>query len=114
MEGKSNELARVAATQVADNAGRTYNPLLLYGGVGLGKTHLMQAVGNELRRQNPDAKVLYLHSQRFVQDMVALQTGTMQDFMKFYRSADALLIDDIQFLQKLRSKKNSSMSLMPY
>ncbi|MEC7380353.1 MAG: DnaA/Hda family protein, partial [Pseudomonadota bacterium] len=96
VEGKSNELARAAATQVADNAGRTYNPLLLYGGVGLGKTHLMQAVGNELRRQNPDAKVLYLHSQRFVQDMVkALQTGTMQDFMKFYRSVDALLIDDI-------------------
>ena len=107
MEGKSNELARAAATQVADNAGRTYNPLLLYGGVGLGKTHLMQAVGNELRRQNPDAKVLYLHSQRFVQDMVkALQTGTMQDFMKFYRSVDALLIDDIQFFaKKLRSQE---------
>ena len=107
VEGKSNELARAAATQVADNAGRTYNPLLLYGGVGLGKTHLMQAVGNELRRQNPDAKVLYLHSQRFVQDMVkALQTGTMQDFMKFYRSVDALLIDDIQFFaKKLRSQE---------
>ena len=107
VEGKSNELARAAATQVADNAGRTYNPLLLYGGVGLGKTHLMQAGGNELRRQNPDAKVLYLHSQRFVQDMVkALQTGTMQDFMKFYRSVDALLIDDIQFFaKKLRSQE---------
>lgn len=107
VEGKSNELARAAARQVADNAGRTYNPLLLYGGVGLGKTHLMQAVGNELRRQNPDAKVLYLHSQRFVQDMVkALQTGTMQDFMKFYRSVDALLIDDIQFFaKKLRSQE---------
>ena len=107
VEGKSNELARAAATQVAGNAGRTYNPLLLYGGVGLGKTHLMQAVGNELRRQNPDAKVLYLHSQRFVQDMVkALQTGTMQDFMKFYRSVDALLIDDIQFFaKKLRSQE---------
>lgn len=107
VEGKSNELARAAATQVAGNAGRTYNPLLLYGGVGLGKTHLMQAVGNELLRQNPNAKVLYLHSQRFVQDMVkALQTGTMQDFMKFYRSVDALLIDDIQFFaKKLRSQE---------
>jgi len=100
-------LARAAATQVADNAGRTYNPLLLYGGVGLGKTHLMQAVGNELLQRNPNAKVLYLHSQRFVQDMVkALQTGTMQDFMKFYRSVDALLIDDIQFFaKKMRSQE---------
>jgi chromosomal replication initiator protein len=107
VEGKSNELARAAATQVAGNAGRTYNPLLLYGGVGLGKTHLMQAVGNEILRQNPNAQVLYLHSQRFVQDMVkALQTGTMQDFMKFYRSVDALLIDDIQFFaKKLRSQE---------
>jgi chromosomal replication initiator protein len=107
VEGKSNELARAAATQVADNAGRTYNPLLLYGGVGLGKTHLMQAVGNELLQRNPNAKVLYLHSQRFVQDMVkALQTGTMQDFMKFYRSVDALLIDDIQFFaKKMRSQE---------
>ena len=107
VEGKSNELARAAATQVADNAGRTYNPLLLYGGVGLGKTHLMQAVGNELLSRNPNAKVLYLHSQRFVQDMVkALQTGTMQDFMKFYRSVDALLIDDIQFFaKKMRSQE---------
>ena len=107
VEGKSNELARAAATQVANNAGRTYNPLLLYGGVGLGKTHLMQAVGNELLQRNPNAKVLYLHSQRFVQDMVkALQTGTMQDFMKFYRSVDALLIDDIQFFaKKMRSQE---------
>jgi chromosomal replication initiator protein len=107
VEGKSNELARAAATQVADNAGLTYNPLLLYGGVGLGKTHLMQAVGNELLQRNPNAKVLYLHSQRFVQDMVkALQTGTMQDFMKFYRSVDALLIDDIQFFaKKMRSQE---------
>jgi chromosomal replication initiator protein len=80
---------------------------LLYGGVGLGKTHLMQAVGNELLQRNPNAKVLYLHSQRFVQDMVkALQTGTMQDFMKFYRSVDALLIDDIQFFaKKMRSQE---------
>ena len=80
---------------------------MLYGGVGLGKTHLMQAVGNELLQRNPNAKVLYLHSQRFVQDMgKALQTGTMQDFMKFYRSVDALLIDDIQFFaKKMRSQE---------
>jgi len=107
VEGKSNELAKAAASQVADNAGQSYNPLLMYGGVGLGKTHLMQAVGNEILRRKPEAKVMYLHSQRFVQDMVkALQTGTMQDFMQFYRSVDALLIDDIQFFaKKLRSQE---------
>lgn len=107
VEGKSNELAKAAASQVADNAGQSYNPLLMYGGVGLGKTHLMQAVGNEILRRKPEAKVMYLHSQRFVQDMVkALQTGTMQDFMQFYRSIDALLIDDIQFFaKKLRSQE---------
>nr|NIP15394.1 chromosomal replication initiator protein DnaA [Pseudomonadales bacterium]NIX08683.1 chromosomal replication initiator protein DnaA [Pseudomonadales bacterium] len=83
------------------------NPLLLYGGVGLGKTHLMQAVGNCVLDENPDAKVVYLHSQRFVQDMVkALQQGTMQDFMQYYRSVDTLLIDDIQFFaKKLRSQE---------
>ena len=104
---QSNELAKAAASQVADNAGQSYNPLLMYGGVGLGKTHLMQAVGNEILRRKPDARVMYLHSQRFVQDMVkALQTGTMQDFMQFYRSVDALLIDDIQFFaKKLRSQE---------
>ena len=107
VEGKSNELAKAAATQVADNAGHSYNPLLLYGGVGLGKTHLMQAVGNRVLEHNPDAKVVYLHSQRFVQDMVkALKHGTMQDFMQYYRSVDALLIDDIQFFaKKLRSQE---------
>lgn len=107
VEGKSNELAKAAALQAAQNAGESYNPLLLYGGVGLGKTHLMQAVGNYVRTQNPRAKVVYLHSQRFVQDMVkALQQGTMQDFMQFYRSVDALLIDDIQFFaKKLRSQE---------
>ena len=83
---------------MADEAGRRYNPLLLYGGVGLGKTHLMHAVGNRILEDQPDAKVVYLHSQRFVQDMVkALQLGTMQEFMQHYRSVDALLIDDIQF-----------------
>ena len=101
VEGKSNELARAAATQVADNAGRSYNPLLLYGGVGLGKTHLMHAVGNALLSKNPNANILYLHSQRFVQNMVkALQSGTMDQFMKLYRNVDALLIDDIQFFAK--------------
>ena len=107
VEGKSNELARAAATQVADNAGRSYNPLLLYGGVGLGKTHLMHAVGNALLQKNPNAQILYLHSQRFVQNMVkALQSGTMDQFMKLYRNVDALLIDDIQFFaKKMRSQE---------
>jgi len=107
VEGKSNEWAKAAAVQVAANAGRSYNPLLLYGGVGLGKTHLMQAVGNMLLQRNPQARVQYLHSQRFVQDMVrALQQGTMQRFMNHYRSLDALLIDDIQFFaKKLRSQE---------
>ncbi|TVS15108.1 MAG: chromosomal replication initiator protein DnaA [Gammaproteobacteria bacterium] len=107
VEGKSNELAKAAAIQVAENAGRSYNPLLLYGGVGLGKTHLMQAVGNLILARDRSAKVVYLHSQRFVQDMVkALQQGTMQDFMNYYRSVSALLIDDIQFFaNKLRSQE---------
>ncbi len=107
VEGKSNELAKAAAIQVAENAGRSYNPLLLYGGVGLGKTHLMQAVGNLVLARDRSARVVYLHSQRFVQDMVkALQQGTMQDFMSYYRSVSALLIDDIQFFaNKLRSQE---------
>ncbi|MGD8829340.1 MAG: chromosomal replication initiator protein DnaA [Pseudomonadales bacterium] len=107
VEGKSNEMAKAAATQVARNAGQSYNPLLLYGDVGLGKTHLMQAVGNEVKAANPDAKVVYLHSQRFVQDMVkALRQGTMAEFMAYYRSVDMLLIDDIQFFaKKLRSQE---------
>ena len=107
VEGQSNEIARAAALQVSENLGQSYNPLLLYGGVGLGKTHLMQAVGMEILAKNPNSKVVYLHSQRFVQDMVkALQNGTMQDFMKYYRNVDALLIDDIQFFaNKLRSQE---------
>ena len=107
VEGKSNEMAKAAALRVAENAGASYNPLLLYGGVGLGKTHLMQAVGNFLLAGKPDATVVYLHSQRFVQDMVrALQQGTMAEFMSYYRSVDALLIDDIQFFaNKLRSQE---------
>jgi chromosomal replication initiator protein len=98
VEGKSNQLALAAAQQVAENPGDSYNPLFLYGGVGLGKTHLMHAVGNALRAQNPTAKVVYLHSERFVADMVkALQLNAITDFKRFYRSVDALLIDDIQF-----------------
>ena len=98
VEGKSNQLALAAARQVAENPGASYNPLFLYGGVGLGKTHLMQAVGNFLVKQNRNAKVVYLHSERFVADMVkALQLNAINDFKKYYRSVDALLIDDIQF-----------------
>ena len=98
VEGKSNQLALAAAQQVAEHPGSSYNPLFLYGGVGLGKTHLMHAVGNAMRRQNPEAKIVYLHSERFVADMVkALQLNAINDFKRFYRSVDALLIDDIQF-----------------
>ena len=83
---------------MAERPGHSYNPLFLYGGVGLGKTHLMHAVGNALRTQNPDSRVVYLHSERFVADMVkALQLNAINDFKRFYRSVDALLIDDIQF-----------------
>lgn len=98
VEGKSNQLARAACTQVAGNPGEAYNPLFLYGGVGLGKTHLMHAVGNLILRDRPGAKVLYLHSERFVGDMVkALQHNAINEFKRHYRGADALLIDDIQF-----------------
>jgi chromosomal replication initiator protein len=98
VEGKSNQLALAAAQQVAENPGGSYNPLFIYGGVGLGKTHLMHAVGNALRQRKPDAKIVYLHSERFVADMVkALQLKAIDEFKQFYRSVDALLIDDIQF-----------------
>ncbi len=98
VEGKSNQLGLAAARQVAENPGGAYNPLFIYGGVGLGKTHLMQAVGNALVAKNPNAKVVYLHSERFVADMVkALQLNAINDFKRYYRSMDALLIDDIQF-----------------
>lgn len=98
VEGKSNQLARAASLQVAENPGAAYNPLFLYGGVGLGKTHLMHAIGNFILQRKPNAKVLYLHSERFVADMIkALQTNTINDFKNYYRSLDALLIDDIQF-----------------
>ena len=98
VEGKSNQLARAASTQVAENPGTAYNPLFIYGGVGLGKTHLMHAVGNLMLKKNPAAQVVYLHSERFVADMVkALQHNAINEFKRFYRSVDALLIDDIQF-----------------
>ena len=98
VEGKSNQLALAAAQQVAENPGGSYNPLFIYGGVGLGKTHLMHAVGNAMRERKPDAKIVYLHSERFVADMVkALQLKAIDEFKQFYRSVDALLIDDIQF-----------------
>jgi chromosomal replication initiator protein len=98
VEGKSNQLARAASIQVAENTGGAYNPLFLYGGVGLGKTHLMHAVGNAIIQKKPDAKVVYLHSERFVADMVkALQLNAINEFKRYYRSVDALLIDDIQF-----------------
>jgi chromosomal replication initiator protein len=100
VEGKSNQLARAAAFQVAENPGisYTYNPLFLYGGVGLGKTHLMHAIGNRIRQKNPAARVAYVHSERFVSDMVrALQNNRIDEFKRSYRSLNALLIDDIQF-----------------
>ncbi len=101
VEGKSNQLARAASVQVADSPGGAYNPLFLYGGVGLGKTHLMQAIGNEIVKRKSSAKVVYLHSERFVADMVkALQLNAINEFKRYYRSVDALLIDDIQFFAK--------------
>jgi chromosomal replication initiator protein len=98
VEGKSNQLARAAARQVGENPGRSYNPLFIYGGVGLGKTHLMQAAGHLMLERNPHARVIYVHSERFVADMVkALRHGTINEFKRYYRGVDALLIDDIQF-----------------
>jgi chromosomal replication initiator protein len=107
VEGKSNQLATAAAKQVSENPGKAYNPLFIYGGVGLGKTHLMHAVGNLILEKKPHGKVIYLHSERFVADMVkALQTNTIDEFKRFYRSVDALLIDDIQFFaNKERSQE---------
>ena len=98
VEGKSNQLARAAAVQVAQNPGSAYNPLFIYGGVGLGKTHLMHAIGAEILARDPAAKVAYVHSERFVSDMVrGLQHNTIAEFKRSYRTLDALLIDDIQF-----------------
>lgn len=98
VEGKSNQLGRAASLQVTENPGGAYNPLFIYGGVGLGKTHLMHAIGNNILKNKPNAKILYLHSERFVADMIkALQTNTINDFKNYYRNLDALMIDDIQF-----------------
>ena len=98
IEGKSNQLARAASMQTSQNPGMSYNPLFIYGGVGLGKTHLMHAIGHSILQQSPGANIAYLHSERFVADMVkALQHNVINDFKRHYRSVDALLIDDIQF-----------------
>ncbi|WP_462153469.1 chromosomal replication initiator protein DnaA [Pseudoalteromonas piscicida] len=107
VEGKSNQLAKAAATQVADNPGSAFNPVFIYGGTGLGKTHLLHAVGNGIIEQKPDAKIVYMHSERFVQDMVkALQNNAIEEFKRYYRSVDALMIDDIQFFaNKERSQE---------
>ncbi|MDH5391846.1 MAG: chromosomal replication initiator protein DnaA [Gammaproteobacteria bacterium] len=105
VEGKSNQLACAAAKQVAETPGQAYNPFFIYGGVGLGKTHLMHAIGNQILETNPNAKVAYLHSERFVSHMIkALQHKMIDEFKQYYRSLDALLIDDIQFF----ARKNSS------
>jgi chromosomal replication initiator protein len=107
VEGKSNQLAKAAAVQVAENPGRAYNPLFLYGGVGLGKTHLMHAIAHMIKHRDEEARIAYVHSERFVSDMVrALQHSKMNDFKTAYRSLDALLIDDIQFFaDKERSQE---------
>ena len=98
IEGRSNQIAKASAQQIAKNPGGGFNPFFLYSGVGLGKTHLMHAIGNEITRNYPDARVLYMYSERFVEDMVrALREDKMEKFKKFYRSVDVLLIDDVQF-----------------
>ncbi|MCB1757362.1 MAG: chromosomal replication initiator protein DnaA, partial [Gammaproteobacteria bacterium] len=98
VEGKSNQLGRAAAMKIAETPGTAYNPLFIYGGVGLGKTHLMQAVGNMMLETNPRARVVYLHSETYVREMInALRQRTINEFKQFYRGLDALLIDDIQF-----------------
>ena len=98
VEGKSNQLAKAASMQVAENPGRAYNPLFLYGGVGLGKTHLMHSIAHLIKDNDAESRIAYVHSERFVGDMVrALQHNSMNEFKTAYRSLDALLIDDIQF-----------------
>ena len=101
VEGKSNHIALAASRQIGGGLKNSYNPLFIYGGVGLGKTHLMHAVGNELLDSDPNKKIAYVHSERFVSDMVkSLQLGAISEFKQYYRSLDALLIDDIQFFAK--------------
>lgn len=99
--GKANQLARAAAIQVAENPGQAYNPLFIYGGVGLGKTHLLQAIGNHLKKEHPEAKIRYLHAERYVSDVVkAYEHKSFDEFKRQYHSLDLLLIDDIQFFAK--------------
>jgi chromosomal replication initiator protein len=99
--GRANQLARAAAIQVAENPGAAYNPLFIYGGVGLGKTHLLQAIGNELKKHKPEAKIRYLHAERYVSDVVkAYENKAFDEFKRQYHSLDLLLIDDIQFFAK--------------
>ena len=101
VEGKSNHIALAASRQIGGGLKNSYNPLFIYGGVGLGKTHLMHAVGNQLLESDPNKKIAYVHSERFVSDMVkSLQLGAISEFKQYYRSLDALLIDDIQFFAK--------------
>lgn len=96
--GKANQLARAAATQVANNPGTSYNPLFLYGGVGLGKTHLMHAIGNAVLDEKPKARIRYIHAEQYVSDVVkAYQRKAFEEFKHYYHSLDLLLIDDIQF-----------------
>jgi chromosomal replication initiator protein len=98
VEGKSNQLAKAASLQVSENVGKAYNPLLIYGASGLGKTHLMHAIGNAILTKNPNANIVYLHSEKFVQDMVkAFQQNSIDSFKEYYRNVDALFVDDIQF-----------------
>ena len=113
VEGKSNHMALAAAKQVATNPNGDYNPLFIYGGVGLGKTHLMHAVGNEILNSDKSKRIVYVHSEKFVTDMVkALQLGAMSEFKEFYRNADALLIDDIQFFAGKEQSKRSFFILL--
>ena len=106
--GKANQLAAAAAKQIAENPGEAYNPLFIYGGVGLGKTHLIHAIGNHLKKLQPDAKIKYLHAERYVHDVVkAYENKAFDSFKKTYHSLDLLLIDDIQFIgKKIGLKKN--------
>ena len=99
--GRGNQLARAAAIQVCDNPAVAYNPLFIYGGVGLGKTHLIQAIGNVIATKTPNAKILYIHAEKYVTDVVnAYQHKSFEQFKRFYHSLDLLLIDDIQFFAK--------------
>jgi chromosomal replication initiator protein len=107
--GKANDLARAAALQVADNPGAGYNPLFVYGGVGLGKTHLVQAIGNRMIQADPKARIRYIHADRYVSDVVrAVRTNSYDDFKRRYDTLDLLLIDDIQFFPARKARSNSS------